>query len=279
MRIKINISFILFLFISIYMGLWQSALVIFMSVLLHELGHSIIARCFKIKVLEIQLFPFGGIAFTENIAKYGGRIELIVALAGPFVSMFVAAAFYFFGEEFFLSSMIIKYNAVLFLFNLIPALPLDGGSIVRNLLLSRNSYKKATRHMTRSGKILAIILTSYNISLLIKGNRTIAYAAAAVFIFAGALKEEKNCSYIYLLNRNNKKKRMLQDFPARQMNVSGETYINSVVDQLSPGNVCKIMVYDEKGNFKKELCEADIMDGFMKYGYYAKIKDIVTKEK
>lgn len=275
MRIKINISFILFLFISIYMGFWKNALVIFCSVLFHELGHSCAAKFFHIKVLEIQLYPFGGIAVTENIAKYGGRTELLVALAGPFVSMIAAAAFYFFGESFFLGSIIIKYNTALFLFNLIPALPLDGGVVVRNLLLSRCSYKKATRYMTRSGKILSILMALYNISLLMKGSRSIAYITSAVFIFSGALKEEKNCSYIYLLNRNNKKERKLYGFPTRQLNVSGETYIKSIVDQFSPGNVCRIMVYDDKGCFIKELCEADIMDGFLKYGYYAKIKDMV----
>lgn len=114
MRIKINISFILFLFISTYLGFWQNALVIFFSVLLHELGHIIIAKFFNIQVLEIQLYPFGGIAYTENISKYGGRIELFVALGGPFISMLIAIAFYFFGKHLSLSSTIIKYNTALF---------------------------------------------------------------------------------------------------------------------------------------------------------------------
>lgn len=275
MRIKINVSFILFLFISIYLGFWQSALIIFLSVLLHELGHSMIARLFNIQVLEIQLYPFGGIAYTENISKYGGRIELLVALAGPIISMLIAVAFYFFGKQLSLSITIIKYNMALFLFNLIPALPLDGGSIIRNLLLSRYSYKNATKLMTRSGKILSILIILYNISLLLNGKITISYMTAAFFIFIGALKEEKNCSYIYLLNRNNKKVKRLHNLHVRQLNVSGETYIRSVVEQFSPGNICRVMIYNEKGELVKELSEADIMDGFLKYGYYGKIKNIV----
>lgn len=275
MRIKINISFILFLFISTYLGFWQSALVIFFSVLLHELGHIIIAKFFNIQVLEIQLYPFGGIAYTENISKYGGRIELFVALGGPFISMLIAIAFYFFGKHLSLSSTIIKYNTALFLFNLVPALPLDGGSIVRNLLLSKHSYKCATKFMTRSGKILSILILLYNISLILNRQITISYMTVAFFIFLGALREEKNCSYIYLLNRNNKKVKRLHNLHVRQLNVSEETYIRSIVEQFSPGNICKVMVFNEKGEVVKELCEADIMDGFLKYGYYGKIKDIV----
>ena len=275
MRIKINISFILFLFISIYFGFWQNALVIFLSVLIHELSHIMIAKLFNIQVLEIQLYPFGGIAYTENISKYGGRIELLVALAGPVISMLIAAVFYFFGRQLSLSSTIVKYNMALFLFNLVPALPLDGGSIVRNLLLSKYSYKYATKIMTRSGKILSILIIVYNIVLILNGEITISYLAAAFFIFIGALREEKNCSYIYLLNRNNKKVKKLHNLYVRQLNVSTETYIRSIVEQFSPGNICRVMVYNEKGELVKELCEADIMDGFLKYGYYGKIKDIV----
>jgi len=274
-RIKINISFILFLFISIYFGFWQNALIIFFSVLVHELGHSITARLYNIQVLEIQLYPFGGIAYTENISKYGGRTELFIALAGPVISMLIAGAFYFFGRQLSISSTVIKYNMALFLFNLIPALPLDGGSIARNLLLSKYSYKYATKIMTRSGKILSILIILYNIALILNGQITITYLAAAFFIFIGALKEEKNCSYIYLLNRNNKKVKKLHNLHVRQLNASSETYIRSIVEQFSPGNICRVMVYNEKGELIKELCEADIMDGFLKYGYYGKIKDII----
>ncbi|SHJ00802.1 hypothetical protein SAMN02745176_02077 [Lutispora thermophila DSM 19022] len=163
----------------------------------------------------------------------------------------------------------------LLLFNLIPALPLDGGSVVRNLLLSRYSYKYATKIMTRSGKMLSILIILYNIKLMLNGQTALSYMFAGFFIFIGALKEEKNCSYIYLLNRNNKKMKKIHNLHVTQLNASKETYIRSIVDQFSPGNICKVMVYDEKGELLKELCEADIMDGFLKYGYYGKIKDIV----
>lgn len=275
MRIKINISFILFLFMSIYLGFWKNALVIFFSVFFHEFAHVLVAKYFGIEVLEIRLYPFGGIAYMENIAKYGGYKEAVVALAGPFTSMLIAAFFYFFGNEFSLDSTIVRYNKSLFLFNLIPALPLDGGSIVRSFLLSRISYKKATIYMTRLGKILAVLIIGYNVYLLLEGNMTITYTIAAVFIFLGALREEKNCSYIYLLNRNNKKVRMHNDLHVRFIKVSKETYLKSIAAQFSPGNICRILVYDDKGALIKELNEADIMDGFLKYGYYGKIKNIV----
>lgn len=252
-------------------------LIIFISVLLHELGHSIAARLLGVNVMEIQLFPFGGVAIMENIAKYGGYKELIVALSGPVISLVLALIFITCRNIFTFSELLFRYNGALFLFNLFPALPLDGGRIVRNIMLSRTSYKRATKLMTRWGKLLAIILVLLNIYLIVKGKETAAYIAGAIFIFAGALKEEKNSSYIYLLNRNNKKERMIgnKGFSVRVLKVSQETYLKNIVDQFSPGNVCRIRVYDERNIMLKELSEADIMDGFLIRGYYAKIKDII----
>ena len=276
MRIKINLSFILFLFLSFYLGYYQYILIIFISVLLHELGHSYTAKLLGIDVYEVQLFPFGGIAIMENITKYGGYKEIIISIAGPIVSLVIGMFFFYCNSFFIYSSLVYKYNFALFLFNLLPALPLDGGRIVRNLLLYKTSYKKATKIMTINGKILANILVLLNIRYLLIGSRSISLIISGIFIFFGAIKEERNSSYVSLLNRNNKKLRMInkKGFSYRIIKVSGETYIKSIVDQFSPINACRIQVYDERGSFLAELCEADIMNAFLKNGYYSKVKDI-----
>ena len=270
-------SFILFLFTSIYFGYYQYIIIIFFSVLIHELGHIFVALALKLKILEVQLYPFGGIAIMENLAKYGGVKELLVAIAGPIVSMLISRIVLIYGNSFAYSNIIYKYNKALFLFNLLPALPLDGGRIARNILLYRTGYKRATRLMTLNGKVLANILVLINLLYIIKGRQGIAYIVSAIFIYIGAVKEEKNCSYIFLLNRNNKKERMItrNNFSYRPLKVFKETYLRNIVDQFSPGNICKIQVYDDGGNFILELREADIMDGFLKHGYFGKIKDIL----
>ena len=155
-------------------------LIIFISVLLHELGHGIAAKLLGVNVIEIQLFPFGGVAIMENIAKYGGYKELIVALSGPVISLVLALIFITCRNIFTFSELLFRYNGALFLFNLFPALPLDGGRIVRNIMLSRTSYKRATKLMTRWGKLLAIILVLLNIYLIVKGKETAAYIAGAI---------------------------------------------------------------------------------------------------
>ncbi|NLN47596.1 MAG: hypothetical protein GX154_00520, partial [Clostridiales bacterium] len=183
-------------------------MIIFISVLIHELGHGIVAKKLGIKIFEVQFFPFGAIAIMENITKYGGLEELLIAISGPLMSLFVALVFFY--SKVPDNDLIFKYNFALFAFNLIPALPLDGGRIMRNIIVMRTSYKKATKILINSGKLLAIGLILFNIYLIINNVITVAYMITAIFIFFGALKEEKNCSYVYLFNRNNKKEKMLK---------------------------------------------------------------------
>ncbi len=113
------------------------ALLMFGSVLLHELGHSLVARSQGIKVNSITLFLFGGIAAIEEESKTpGGALQ--VAIAGPSVSIVLSlllALLSFVLPASSLASVMMgdlaRINLVLALFNLLPGLPLDGGQIVK----------------------------------------------------------------------------------------------------------------------------------------------------
>lgn len=114
------------------------ALLLFGSVLLHELGHSLVARSQGIQVNAITLFLFGGIASIEEESKTPGQ-AFQVAIAGPVVSitLFLLLSL---GAQFLssttpvgvLSRSLAEINLVLALFNLIPGLPLDGGQILKS---------------------------------------------------------------------------------------------------------------------------------------------------
>ncbi|MBW4632231.1 MAG: site-2 protease family protein [Iphinoe sp. HA4291-MV1] len=137
------------------------ALLLFGSVLLHELGHSLVARSQGIKVNSITLFLFGGIASIEEESKTPGK-AFQVAIAGPVVSVVL----------FFLLRLltnILPYNSpaslmvedlarinlVLALFNLIPGLPLDGGQVLKAALWKATGNRfQAVRLAAKAGQIL-----------------------------------------------------------------------------------------------------------------------------
>ncbi|MBW4561125.1 MAG: site-2 protease family protein [Mojavia pulchra JT2-VF2] len=116
------------------------ALLLFGSVLLHELGHSLVARSQGIKVNSITLFLFGGIAAIEEESKTPGK-AFQVAIAGPLVSIalfvLLRVVAYVVPDTSRLSVMVgdlARINLVLALFNLIPGLPLDGGQVLKAAL-------------------------------------------------------------------------------------------------------------------------------------------------
>jgi stage IV sporulation protein FB len=275
-RIKLNLFFILFLFASFYTGYINQSIIIFISVLLHEIGHGIVAKLLGIKVEEIELFPYGGVAKMEDITKYGGYTEALIAVAGPAVSGIIAAIGAILSKQNEVFNTISQFNFILMSFNILPALPLDGGRILRNIMLHYMSYKQATKMMVISGRIIAIALVLYNIVIIYRGNTSAAYIIIGVFIYMGCHKEMKYCSYYYLLHKNNYKKahpgkRRLR---TRIINVHTDTMIRFAANQFSPSTVCKVHLLDASGQVIKVLSEADIMDAFLKYGYDSKVEQI-----
>lgn len=114
-----------------------AALLLFASVLAHELGHSFVAIAQGIEVKSITLFLFGGLASLGKESETPGE-SFLVAIAGPAVSLLLFGVFTAIGVSVPLSpplaavvSLIASLNLILALFNLIPGLPLDGGNILK----------------------------------------------------------------------------------------------------------------------------------------------------
>ena len=117
-----------------------TAIMLFVSVLLHELGHSVVALRYKIPVRSITLFLFGGVA-QIGAEPPSAIAEFFIAIAGPLVSLALAIVFY--AAQPLIADMepllgLAKYlayiNMALVLFNLIPGYPLDGGRVFRAIV-------------------------------------------------------------------------------------------------------------------------------------------------
>jgi Zn-dependent protease/CBS domain-containing protein len=145
-----------------------AALLLFASVLLHELGHSLVAKAQGIQVNSITLFVFGGIASIDRESKTPGQ-AFQVAIAGPAVSL--ALAILLFGVSQLLTlpapmrevvDLLWGINLVLALFNMIPGLPLDGGQVLKAAIWKVTGNRlKGIRWAARVGQMLgwtAIIL-------------------------------------------------------------------------------------------------------------------------
>jgi Zn-dependent protease len=141
-----------------FVGLITSFL-FFLSIVLHELGHSIIAKKYKIKVKRIALFVFGGVA---EIAKEPPKssAEFWIAIAGPITSFILSGFFYGLekissGNNYLIAPFryLAYINFILAVFNLIPGFPLDGGRIFRAIVWAfTKNLKKATTIAANVGR-------------------------------------------------------------------------------------------------------------------------------
>lgn len=140
------------------------AFLLFISVLLHELGHSLVARSQGIKVSSITLFLFGGMAAIDRESKTPG-LSFQVAIAGPIVSFclfilltLIALLFPMLSPLGVLVKSLAEINLVLALFNLIPGLPLDGGQILKAAVWQVTGDRlKAIHWAAKAGKLIGWI--------------------------------------------------------------------------------------------------------------------------
>jgi Zn-dependent protease len=191
--------------LALSMGL---VLALFGCVVLHELGHALMARYFAIGTRDITLYPIGGVARLEGMGKRPFQ-ELCIALAGPAVNVVIAAVLGIlmiplvdptrllevstssgllsaaYPLESFLYGLLFL-NVGMVIFNMIPAFPMDGGRVLRSLLAMRIGQMRATEIAVRVGTVFAVIMVFLGVFGGEIGFGSPMLAVVAVFIwFAG----------------------------------------------------------------------------------------------
>ncbi|MDR7417859.1 MAG: site-2 protease family protein [Armatimonadota bacterium] len=145
-----------------------AALGLFASVVLHELGHAVVGLRYGARVKRITLWLLGGVAQFEEIPRQRGA-EAVIAIAGPVTSIALAGVCLalrgLLPLDLHAAQFVVGYlavtNVALAVFNMLPALPLDGGRVLRALLALRMPYLRATQIAARASAFLALLLALY----------------------------------------------------------------------------------------------------------------------
>lgn len=194
-------------------------LALFACVVLHEFGHALAARRYGIPTRDITLLPIGGVARLERMPEKPSQ-ELIVASAGPLVNLAISALLFaglaLTGSLVPLTQLsltngsfaerLLAVNVSLFLFNIIPAFPMDGGRIFRALLATRLPYARATQIAATLGQGLAFLLGFIGLF----GNPVLLFIA--LFVWIGATQEASTAQVKSMLNHIPVRSAMLTEF-------------------------------------------------------------------
>jgi len=195
----------------------------FTCVVLHEYGHALTARRYGIPTRDITLLPIGGVARLERMPS-DPREELVVAVMGPAVNVVIAALLLGVcvltginlqqqwillqhGAAHFVF-MLMTFNIVMILFNMLPAFPMDGGRVLRAILAMKMDYAKATRWAANTGKAMALLFAAF--AIFFSGNPML--IVIAFFVWVGAGEEAAAADQKAMLSGVRVRDAMLVDF-------------------------------------------------------------------
>ncbi|MFW6022151.1 MAG: M50 family metallopeptidase [Halanaerobiaceae bacterium] len=212
LTIRVNPLFLLILIIFYLLGMFLEITLAFILVFIHEIVHMLVAWKNGYKVGKIEIFPFGGMAEYNGMLEMEPWQEIKVALAGPIFNLLFALLLYIMLKTNTLQSniymnVLLEYNLVIAIINLLPALPLDGGRVWRAVMILKYGLKKGNEIALRTARFISYTGIVIGIIIIILNQSNIWFLFFFFFIYGMINREEKQIFYYilrYLSKKNNK---------------------------------------------------------------------------
>lgn len=263
-------------------------LALFTCVVLHEFGHILMARRFGVRTPDVILLPIGGLARLERIPEEPKQ-ELLIALAGPAVTLAIALGLYgalrltgtpLSPEQLEpaasgLLQKIMWVNVVLLLFNMLPAFPMDGGRVLRALLAMRLGLARATRLAANIGQLAAVGLGLWGLGFFsawgLAPNAFLVLIAVFVFFGAGG---EAAAVETKLAGRGLDVSRMMI---TRFRSLPTHATLQEAVNALLEGEQREFPVVDNWGKVEGILTRENLIRGLAERGPGSIVDQAVTR--
>lgn len=272
-RLSVHPVYLAALALAVYLGFGVEALVIMLSLFLHELAHIMTAWFLGIRVEEVALTPFGGLARLESALENDPQTEAVVALAGPCQSFLLAGLAIFLAGSDFWDQKLLRFcfeaNANLAFFNLIPALPLDGGRALRGVLSQRWGFRRASRWLGWLGRICGLAMAGAALFVLtVAGRVYLTPLLGGLFISWQAGREVAEATYRSYRQFLQKRHRLAERrvMPGGQLVALATTPVGEVLGHLAQRRYHLVLVLDDQMGPMGLLSEADLMKGFQTLG-------------
>ncbi len=242
-------------------------LILFLCVVLHEFGHALTARKYGVTTRDIVLSPIGGLARLESMPEKPFH-EFHISIAGPLVNLAIGAVLgiglllftgnlwpdwddFMFDQPVEFMRYIWFMNMALFVFNLIPAFPMDGGRILRSLLSVRLGRVRATRIASTIGRAFAIGFVIFGVF-----NQQLVLSLIGLFIFMMAGAENNQTRVAALLGNVTAADIMRTEFTRLHLS---DTY-STIIEKYYREGEHNFLVFDSMGNLSGSIPELFIKD-------------------
>ena len=279
-RLRIHPLALMFPLAAILLGAGQDAAALAIALIFHEGAHLAAARGLGVGVSQLKLMPFGGAIALDNPYALAPARLFAVAAAGPLGSLLallcgVALAHWRVLPPLF-AALLTRVNLTLMLFNLLPALPLDGGRMLYALLSPKLGRKRAAEAGIWGGRVVSAGLVVIAIRGLFLGGRlSLSLSFAAVFILASAGDERHALSDTRFKTLLNELKPLGRPIPARFCAVSADCDVNSALRAARPDALTLYAVYEDS-RLSSITDDRRLLEAALERGAGASIRDALT---
>ena len=280
--IRISKLFIPYIILLIILGFKGELVIAFAFVFLHELMHYLIARILGFSGFDIEILPIGAVLKVKDLDEASAMEDLMISLAGPIFNLLIAVIFYilFMAYSIPYLQLIYKTNLALGIFNLIPAFPLDGGRVFRDILSIRTIYRKANEISIRVSMVIgSIFMFIYFVSVSAnKSNFNL--GLISIFILISSVKEKERIVYLIMGYIIKKKYRFIKRgyVENRSISVFCEKNLLSVLGIIDKNKYNLFTILDENMSVLETLYEEEIIEAIKAYGNISLIEYIDIKK-
>ncbi len=282
-QVHINPLLALVLFGAYVLGTFQQLMLGLGALLLHETSHALIAAGMGYRVSSIEIMPFGGVARVSGTPNLPA--ELAIAAAGPVCSMVVASGcgMMLNLRETFSPALsdFMQANLMLATLNLMPALPLDGGRIVRALLSRFLRARLATMITAWLGVLFGAVLTGMSVYYFLSGTLQATMAMMGIFLVICAIRELTRIPQVRLeaMLRRKDTLRWGEAVPLRHIAMHEKTPASDVIGQLADNHYNLILVVGDDMGAVGELDEGGIFAGVAAKGTQVTVGELLQDRK
>ncbi|MFZ5595572.1 MAG: M50 family metallopeptidase [Bacillota bacterium] len=280
-NIYLNPFFLALLGLFFVAGILGKGLIAFAVVLLHEFFHVFMAKKLGVPVADVELLPFGGVTrMGADMPVNPGR-EIRIAAAGPAgnLALFLAGialknhgVWHETLGPFFLQS-----NMVIAAFNVLPALPLDGGRIYRACLAGKAGIRKATYRAAVLGQFWGGAITSAGVIGLVLCWCGLDISITGLFLFYAATREKLSAPYLFMQHIMEKKNDLAvrRVLPMASLAVMEDATLGQVVRMFLPGRFYVVAVFSREMKLRGAVDENRVIESLFEKGVDHQIGDIV----
>ncbi len=282
-EIYLNKAFLVLLGLFFMAGVLGKGLIAFAVVFLHEIAHVTAARHFGVHVSDVELLPFGGVSHMGGEIVFDPTREMYVAAAGPATNLLllglgIALKNYGLWDD-NLGPFFLQCNLMVAVFNLLPALPLDGGRVFRAYLARRTGFREATYRAAWWGQFWGIVIVLGGAIGLAVGLSGLDIIVIGLFLFYAATREKSLAPYHFIRHLAQKKKELAAAgvLPGEPLVSFDTVRLGDVIRTFVPQRFYLVLLLDRNWQYRGVVNEVQIIDALLTEGVDVPVGSLIKE--